>query len=75
MDSPAAIKEIIKAEASNLGFSLCEITTTEFPESFPIFNHWLEHHYQGDMQYLHRQDTIAERKINHCVGSCLYPRQ
>lgn len=62
MDSPVAIKEIIKAEANNLGFSLCATTTTESPESFPRFVEWLEHGYHAGMQYLSRKDAIEKRQ-------------
>ncbi len=56
------IKQLFKAEAKNLGFSLTGITAPDTPDHFGVFESWLASGYHGDMKYLSRVDTVAKRK-------------
>jgi epoxyqueuosine reductase len=56
------LKNIIKAEAKDLGFSLAGITTPDTPDHFDVFASWLAAGYHADMNYLSRVDTVAKRK-------------
>ncbi len=61
MEGSPALKEFIKAEAHRLGFDLVGITDPSPPDSFPIYQKWLDRGLHGDMTYLSRPDAIARR--------------
>jgi epoxyqueuosine reductase len=56
------LKQYIKAEAQNLGFSLTGITTPDKPDHFNIFEKWIIAGHHGEMAYLARPDTMAKRQ-------------
>jgi epoxyqueuosine reductase len=56
------LKEQIKTEAYNLGFSHIGFTTPKKPSHFDIFQHWLAQGYAADMDYMKREDTLAKRE-------------
>lgn len=56
------LKEEIKTEAYNLGFSHIGFTTTEKPPHFETYLNWVENGFAADMQYLKRKDAIAKRE-------------
>jgi epoxyqueuosine reductase len=56
------LKNEIKTEAFNLGFSHIGFTTPEQPPHYDTFLQWVEMGFAADMQYLKREDTIAKRK-------------
>ena len=56
------LKNKLKTEALNLGFTNIGICDPKSPASFPIFLDWLEKGYEAGMSYLSRKDTIEKRK-------------
>lgn len=56
------MKQIIKAEAKNLGFSLFGITSPDAPDHYSNFEAWLADGCQADMGYLARTDTLSKRR-------------
>lgn len=55
------LEEALKEEALRLGFDFAGITTSDPPESFAIFETWLEAGMQGEMEYLSAQRSRARR--------------
>lgn len=55
------LKQLIKTEAYNLGFSHIGFTTPEEPLHYEKFLEWIENGFAADMQYLEREDTLAKR--------------
>lgn len=58
----AELKNRIKTEANNLGFSHIGFSDPKPGLSFPHFENWLKAGYAADMHYLSRTDTIVKRK-------------
>ena len=56
------LKNKLKTEALNLGFTNIGICDPNSPSSFPIFLDWLEKGHEAGMSYLSRKDTIEKRK-------------
>jgi epoxyqueuosine reductase len=52
----------LRAEAKNLGFSLCGITNLQKPKEYPIFLDWITAGLH-EMSYLAKQDTLAKRQL------------
>ena len=55
------MKEKIKAQALNLGFDDCRITTAVLPESGSRFRTWLANSFHGEMGYLARN---ADKRVD-----------
>src|SRR5665648_59084 len=58
----AELKNQLKTEALNLGFTYIGICDPKTPTSFPIFQDWLEKGNAAGMSYLSRKDNIEKRK-------------
>jgi epoxyqueuosine reductase len=58
---PETLKQLIKAEAFRLGFSLAGITLPEMPPHFSVFVRWLEAGRQAGMGYLATERSVARR--------------
>ncbi len=56
------LKQYIKAEAQNLGFSLAGITTPDKPDHYNLFEKWIIAGHHGEMEYLVRPDTLVKRQ-------------
>lgn len=46
------LKDNIQARAFSLGFCLCGFTNLEPPQHFPVYEKWVKHGFNGEMQYL-----------------------
>jgi epoxyqueuosine reductase len=57
----AQFKELLKAEAANLGFPLFGVTTPNPPTHLEVFKNWLARGFHGEMAYLERHDTVQKR--------------
>lgn len=57
----SSLKDFIKAEAQNLGFVHIGFTHPHPPESFPVYQRWLEAKRHAEMAYLARADAIEQR--------------
>ena len=68
------LKNKLKTEALNLGFTNIGICDPNSPSSFPIFLDWLEKGHEAGMSYLSRKDTIEKRKDPKLI-LCLVLRQ
>jgi epoxyqueuosine reductase len=55
------IKDTIKAEVKNLGFSLAGFTTPGPLSSYSIYRNWVNAGYYGEMNYLARADALQKR--------------
>lgn len=56
------LKNNLKTEALNLGFTHIGICDPNSPASFPVFLDWIGKGYSADMSYLSRRDKIEKRK-------------
>jgi len=57
------LKEIIKAKALQLGFTLAGVTTPEPPSHYSTFENWLARGHHGEMKYL-ATDRSRERRAD-----------
>ncbi len=56
------LKNNLKTEALNLGFTHIGMCDPNSPVSFPVFLDWIEKGYAAGMSYLSRRDTIEKRE-------------
>ena len=61
-DSPRSLKDMIKAEALRLGFSLCGITSVDPPDEYYRYEYWLRQDHQAGMSYLSSERHRELRK-------------
>jgi epoxyqueuosine reductase len=55
------LKQRIKDQAHQLGFTLVGVTTPDPPPHFEIFQNWLAHRYHGAMSYLATDRSLTRR--------------
>ena len=51
----------LKAQARELGFSLCGITTADATDHMAFYRGWIEEGRHGEMAYLSREDSLSRR--------------
>ncbi|MCX7976587.1 MAG: tRNA epoxyqueuosine(34) reductase QueG [Bellilinea sp.] len=61
VENTSSLKDFIKAEANRLGFDLVGFTDPSPPDSFSIYQKWLEEGLHSGMAYLSRPDAVARR--------------
>lgn len=61
MKTGMPVKEIIQAEAFNLGFSLAAVTSPEPPPHLEVYRQWIEHGRHGAMGYLATERALLRR--------------
>ena len=57
------LKQAIKDQARRLGFTLVGVTDSEAPESYNIFEEWLNQNMHGKMNYLSEQKSRIKIEI------------
>ena len=59
--SPKHLREILKREASNLGFHRIGVTSVDPPQRFDIYRTWLTRGYHGSMSYMAAPSHVEGR--------------